>query len=202
MGDQYAITVLDEVFRRRYELKITGRISMSSDGSESEVIFLDRAPRIVYFESRPSLMISVITPAAQRKGCTSCQCLQFFLLRALKLCEMSCVVLRLLMEEFLLSRCAESVAVSYQSDAVPDVNVETLDSLLQGRRVRQQKKNANHASTLKSVYSLSTQSGRTVFLVFRARLIDKTAWTHLVAAHKSFLHRTAHHLRAIHNLHP
>ena len=43
--DQDAMNVLDQVLRRRYELKIVGRLSMDSDGSESEVIFLDRLVR-------------------------------------------------------------------------------------------------------------------------------------------------------------
>ena len=45
---------------------------------------------------------------------------------------MSCVVLRLRVEEFLRQRCAESVVVSYQSDATHQITVETLVSLLQG----------------------------------------------------------------------
>ena len=48
---------------------------------------------------------------------------------ALKLCEMSCVVLLLRMEEFLRQRCAERLAVSYQSGAAPEVIVKTLVSL-------------------------------------------------------------------------
>ena len=46
----------------------------------------------------------------------------------LKQCEMSGVALRLLMEEFSRQRCAKLVAVSYQSNATPDVTVETLVS--------------------------------------------------------------------------
>ena len=74
------------------------------------------------------------------KSCARCQRLRksFSSVDArhtLKLCEMSRVVLRLLMGEFLQQRRAEPVAVSYQSDAIPEVTVETLVSLLQGRRV-------------------------------------------------------------------
>ena len=54
VGDQNAMNVLDEVLRRRYELKISGRSSTDNDGSESEVIFLSRVLRIVHSESRPS----------------------------------------------------------------------------------------------------------------------------------------------------
>ena len=36
------------------------------------------------------------------------------------------------MEKFLRQRCAEPVAVSYQSDATSEVTVETWDSVLQG----------------------------------------------------------------------
>ena len=53
---------------------------------------------------------------------------------ALKLDEMNCIVLWLRVEEFLRQSCAEPVAVSYQSD------FSALVSLLQGRRVRQQKR--------------------------------------------------------------
>ena len=63
---------------------------------------------------------------------------KFFLLdarHALKLFEMSCVVLAVRTEGFLRQRCAELVAVSYQFDATAEVTVETLVSLLQGCHV-------------------------------------------------------------------
>ena len=49
VGDQDAMNVLDEVLRRRNELKITGRLSMSNDGSDSETTLFDHS------ESRQSL---------------------------------------------------------------------------------------------------------------------------------------------------
>ena len=54
---------------------------------------------------------------------------------ALKLCEVSRVLLRLRIEEFLVQRCAQLVAVSNKSDATPEAAVQTLASLVQGRRV-------------------------------------------------------------------
>ena len=55
VGDQDAIDVLSEVLRRVHELKITDRVSMSSDGSESKIMFLNRVLRIVHSENRPIL---------------------------------------------------------------------------------------------------------------------------------------------------
>ena len=54
---------------------------------------------------------------------------------------MSCVcVRRLRVEGFLRQSCAELVAVLYQSNVFPEVTLDTLVSLLQGRRVLQQKR--------------------------------------------------------------
>ena len=86
---------------------------------------------------------------------------------ALKLCEMSCVGLRVRMEGFLRQRCAELVAVSYQSDATPGVTVETLVSLLQGRRVRQQKRQPCKY-LLEPLFAVDTKDGPTVVFPFFA----------------------------------
>ena len=38
-SDQDAMDGLDEVWKQRYELKITGRLNINNDGSESEDLF-------------------------------------------------------------------------------------------------------------------------------------------------------------------
>ena len=55
---------------------------------------------------------------------------------------------------------------------------------------------------LERFFALHTKDGRTVFPFCFARVIDKTSWTHVAAARKTFLYRTARHLRIIHNFHP
>ena len=87
--------------------------------------------------------------------------------RALKLYEISCVLLRLRVEKFC-GRCAEPVGVSCQSE----VTVDTLVSLLQRRRVRQPERQP-------CKYFLERLDVRTVLYVLHcARPIDKTSWTH------------------------
>ena len=76
---------------------------------------------------------------------------------------MSCVVLRLLVEEFLRQRCAEPVAVSYQFDATHEVTVETLVSLLQGRRVLCRGRRPCEY-ILERLFSLDAKGRRTVFV--------------------------------------
>ena len=101
---------------------------------------------------------------------------------ALKLCMMSCVVLRLRTEEFFAAALCRACAMSHQSDATPDVAVETSGRRLlrRGRRPRE---------CLLSVHSRSTRRVVEQCFPFRpARLIDNTSWTHLAAAHKTFLY--------------
>ena len=102
---------------------------------------------------------------------------------------MSCVVLRV-HGRFLRQRCAEPVAVSYQADATPEVIVETLVSLLQGRRVlRRGRQPCEYL--LKRLFAFDRKGGRTVLFACPARLVDKTAWTHLAVAHTTLLYPLA-----------
>ena len=57
LNDQDAMDGLVHVLRQRYELKITGRLCMDNDGSQSEVIFFNRVLRIVHSVNRPSFEI-------------------------------------------------------------------------------------------------------------------------------------------------
>ena len=88
------------------------------------------------------------------------------------------------MEGFLRQDWAEPVAVSCQSDASPEATLETLVSLLRGRRVlRRGRRPCEYL--LERLLAFDTKGGRTICL---ARFIDKQSWTHLASAHEEFLH--------------
>ena len=78
-----------------------------------------------------------MAPTAQRKVARVSNALEKFSSvdsrHALKLCEMSCVALRLRMDACSRRRCAVPIVVSYRSDAAREVTVDTVGSLLQGR---------------------------------------------------------------------
>ena len=92
------------------------------------------------FDDLESMGLGHSLPCSPTKSCTNCQSPRSSssadARRALWFCDMSCVALRLRMAEFVRQRCAEPVASSYQPEAAPET-LETLVSLLQGRRVLQ-----------------------------------------------------------------
>ena len=94
----------------------------------------------------------------------------FSFVDSLKLCQMCCVVLRLRMERFLRQRCADPVAVSYQSDAT----LETLVSLLQDRCVLWRGRRP-FEYLQERLFGFDKTGGRTVVFACLAPLIDKTA---------------------------
>ena len=69
-----------------------------------------------------------------------------------------------------------------QVKVLPEVTVHTLVSLLQGRRVRQQKRQPCKYH-LDRFFAFNTKDGRTMLFACFARLSDTTSWTHLAAAH-------------------
>ena len=123
--------------------------------------------------------------------CTSHVCLRFFFFccccSALKLCEMSCVVLRLRVEECLRHSCAEPVAVSYQSMFSRGC-CGHCGFVIAGPPCSSAKTSAMQVSSGAFLRIQHKGWSNGFFPFCLARLIDRTSLTHLVGAHKTFLY--------------
>ena len=93
---------------------------------------------------------------------------------ALKLCEMSCVVMRVRVEVFFFGSVVQSLSQCHsQSDATPEVTVETLVSLLHdGRALRGGRRPCDDPSG--ALIRVRLEGWNSLFACL-VRLIDKTA---------------------------
>jgi len=116
--------------------------------------------------------------------------------RAHKLAVVGEVALRNRMEAFLRFHCGGPVAVTYQSDATPEITFQRHDVEVAGRRLQRGGYQTGEY-LLDRLFAVAPSGQQCVLFRCPLRLADKTAWTHLQAASQMLLYPWEYGCRSV-----